>query len=108
MKYLKTFEGLNRKTVDPNEIYVFNIGDNKEPLYLVGKININDNDYAPKMSGYVLNDNNYFKRDDNNYYKKGDTAYSFIKKQYWRTIRVATDEEKEFYEYYSNINKYNV
>ena len=94
MKYIKTFEGLNKKTVDTNEIYVFNIGDKKFPVYLVGKINIHDNDYAPKMSGFRL---------DN-----GKEEWCYIKKQYWRTIRVATDEEKDFYEYYNNIKNYNL
>lgn len=94
MKYLKTFEVLNKKTVDPNEIYVFNVADKKYPIYLAGKINIHDNDYAPKMNVFRL---------DN-----GNKECCYIKKQYWRTIRIATEEEKEFYNYYNNINKYNV
>lgn len=103
MKYLKKFEGLNKKTVDPNEIYVFDISDryyHKERIYLIGKINIHDNDYAPKMSGYILNNSIYR--------KKGEIDSCFIKPQYWRSIRVATSDEKEIYNYYNNLNKYNL
>lgn len=100
MKYIKKFEGLNKKTVDPNEIYSINIYTKKDPVYLIGKINIHDNDYLPKMSGYIFNDYEIS--------KKGDVDQCFIKPQYWRTIKVATDEQKEFYNYYNNINKYNL
>ena len=92
MKYIKKFEGLNKKT-----IYVFNISYTSNPIYLAGKINIHDNDYAPKMSGYVLND-----------IRKGEEIWCFIKPQYWRSIRVATSDEKEIYNYYNNLNKYNL
>ena len=33
MKYIKTFEGLNKKTVDPNKKYVFKFDDK----FLIGK-----------------------------------------------------------------------
>jgi hypothetical protein len=100
MKYLKTFEVVNKKTVDPNEIYSFNVYTKKEPVYLVGKIDIHDNDYAPRMSGYIFNDYKIS--------KKGTADNAFIKPQYWRTIRVATDEEKDFYNLNNILNKYNL
>lgn len=91
MKYLKTFEGLNRKTVDQNKIYFFNLA---KDVDLIGKINLQDNDYAPAMQGVILQTN--------------EPGIALIKKQYWRTIREATSKEIEKYELFNNVKKYNL
>ena len=91
MKYLRTFEGLNRKTVDPNKIYFFSLSRFHD---LIGKIDLYDNDYAPVMKGVIL--------------QTDEPGKAFIKKQYWRTIREATPEEIKKYKFFDNLNKYNL
>lgn len=98
MKYIKLFEGLNKKNVDPNKIYVYKSG---IVAYSIGKINPNcEHEYASQMLGYLLNTGT---GDD-----AGKPIKYFIRGNDWRKVREATAEEIKEYELYHNINKYNL
>jgi hypothetical protein len=98
MKYIRLFEGLNRKNVDKHKIYVYKSG---IVAYIVGKINPNcEHEYASKIEGYFLNTGT---GEDAGLYHK-----YFIRGNDWRKVREATPKEIEEYKYYDNINKYNI
>jgi len=88
MKYLKTFEAINKKTVDANKIYVFKNA-------LIGKIDINNNDFAPVISGFFPE-------------SKNKSAWDFITPGKWIYVREATQEEIKMYNELENIFKYNL
>ena len=93
MRYIKTYEQLNKRNVDTNKIYTFVfttfIG------ILVGKITIRD--YGCLMSGYIISD------DENN----GKFKAQYIRDN-WTHVREATPEEIEEYHLLDNTNKYNL
>jgi len=92
MKYLKTFESLNKKIIDYNIIYTMNIHNNKNKMCnLIGKMI--PRDYGTLLKGYVENRSV-------NKLVSGKTD--------WSKIREATPEEIDIYNSLEKAKKYNL
>ena len=92
MKYIKTFEELNKKAVDHNKVYAVCYY-SKSKLLWIGKFNLS---YI--FEGYLYTSN----------IKRILKEYFIIKGDDWKGVREATPEEIEFYELATNIEKYNL
>jgi len=94
----KIFEGINNKTFDPNAIYVNQYGT------LVGKIK---KDFSYKKQSYFKFFGYYIDKEYHEFNHNG-LKDSLIYAQSWKNIREATSEEIEIYNYFDNVNNYNL
>ena len=93
MKYLKTFELLNKSTADYDKVYTMNIHVDKDKVCkLIGKLI--HRDYGTEIVGYV--DDREIRRLINGRAKD------------WNRIREANPEELDHYIMMKNIKNYNI
>jgi len=90
MKYIKTFESLSKKMVDPNKIYAFNIHVDKGVCNVIGNIVIRGN--MSVITGYV----------GTRPVVRGISRYD------WTKVREATESEIEDYNTLKDLGKYNL
>jgi hypothetical protein len=92
MKYIKTYELKN----SDNKIYIHQSRDGDVDTFILGKlIKV---PLGIKIDGYIFNDY-HPEKNGNHIIKYPKYPYNFF---------VASPEEIEQYEYYNNINKYNL
>ena len=102
--YIKTYEGLNKKTVNPNKIYYFY---NKlVHASMVGTINPKWGEGGSLMKGYITSIDSKVRFTSGFYI--GVEFQSIISHTDWKYVREATTEEIEKYEILLNIKNFNL
>lgn len=98
MKYLKTYEKVNKLgyETDENKVYVYLIQGAVIDYYIIGKFH--DNGYVIK--GYDLED--YIKS------KNIEEAHSFVTTNSFKFVREATPEETGMFQLMDNQIKFNI
>ena len=108
MKYIKTFNGLNRKKINKDKLYIYTYSIYDDHDYFGENVIISEIIGHIKILKYTTPDIYYMEGYDFINNQIGDRRSIKIEKDNWKGIREASEKEIDILDAFNNANKYNL